>query len=178
MAVAEKWRERQGVASLTLYFLLIFCEIFDFFAIFFNILNIERRFFGKPNFSKSFFSQKKKYFFIFFWWSVYIKSSSMLIFMMIEAFWPLRQRKNRQNRPKMQVIRSLAFWSSYTRNYNHVQCDVVLYSVLILLQPRVQIELFLPIYPQRTFFHGVFPWNWYTSYGYKVHGMICVWAFV
>ena len=28
----------------------------------------------------------------------------MLIFMVIGAFWPLRQRKNRPNRPKMQKI--------------------------------------------------------------------------
>jgi len=138
MTVAEKWRERQGVASLTLSFLLIFCEIFDFFAIFFYILNIERRFFGKTKFSKSFFSQKKKIQKYFFWWSVYIKSSSMLIFMVIGAFWPLRQRKNRQNQPKMQVIRSLAFWSSHGR-WEQRDTTVVIHLSNHSLKDRSQI---------------------------------------
>ena len=112
-------RKAGGSVSDTIFFIDILRN-FRFFRDFFRHFEHRKTIFWKTQIFKIIFLLEEKIFFqkYFFWWSVYIKSSSMLIFMVIGAFWPLRQRKNRQNRPKMQVIRSLAFWSSYAYMHN------------------------------------------------------------
>ena len=84
---------------------------FWFFRDFFDILNIQNRFFGKSKFSKSFFS---KIFFEsdFFWWKIHIKTPLILIFMVIRAKRPVSGTKNRQTSRDLAVSYFLEEWSS------------------------------------------------------------------